>query len=57
MTKIGRVRNSIKMARRSGKFSMFDINWVKANAQVKQLQMCIAVAYKNGDIVKKDQVL
>jgi hypothetical protein len=40
------------MARCSGKFSWFDINWVKANAQVKQLQMCIAVAYKNGDMVK-----
>jgi hypothetical protein len=52
MTKIGRVRNPTKMARCSGKFSWFDMNWVKANAQVKQLQMCIAVAYKNGDMVK-----
>lgn len=37
------------MANPSGKLSWFDINWARANAQVKQMQIRIAVAYKVGD--------
>lgn len=43
-----KMKKPVKMARRRGKFGWFDINWVKANAQVKRLQISIAVAYKNG---------
>jgi hypothetical protein len=50
-------RNSIvkmpaAMAQCRGKFGWFNINWVQANTQVKQLQIRIAVAYKNGEMDK-----
>jgi hypothetical protein len=47
-----KVKKPAAMAQRRGKFGWFNINWVKANAQVKQLQIRIAVAYKNGEMDK-----
>ena len=45
-------KKPVKMAHHRGKFGWFDINWAQANAQVKQLQIKIAVAYKNGEMEK-----
>lgn len=50
-----KMRKSTKKATRAGKFSWYDINWAKANAQVKQQQIEIAVAYKEGDKVTEQQ--
>lgn len=52
MTDLYKAKKAVKVAPRSRKFRWFNIDWAKANAQVKQLQINIAVAYKNGDMVK-----
>lgn len=43
---------AVAVAKRRGKFGWFNIDWIKANTQVKQLQIRIAVAYKNGEMEK-----
>lgn len=55
MTTYNKIVKRTKLACRTGKFGWFDINWTKANAQVKQQQMQIAVAYQRGDMKKVAQ--
>lgn len=45
-------KQSMNTARHSGRFGWFDINWAQANAQVKLLQIEIAVAFKEGNVTK-----
>lgn len=40
-----------------GKKKWFTIDWLMATAYVKQCQVEIAVAYKNGDMVKVEQLM